>query len=182
MRRKSHFAGFTLIELMLTIVILTILLAIAVPAFTDIASKNRLKAAAERWSTEIDFARSQAIARNQEVRVNFATGASWCLGLDDDLSDACDCAATPGQCTIDGRQQVVTATDFETIEVQSSTLPDNAFVFDQVRGMLDDPADTGQLVFQNAANQQVALTLSPLGRPSLCNPTGGNVPEYPDCP
>lgn len=183
MRRPSHFTGFTLIELMLTIVVMAVLLAIAVPSFTNIAGKNRLKAAAERFSTEIDFARSQAIAQNRQVQVNFVTGASWCLGLDDDLSDPCDCAATPpAQCTIDGREQVVTAADFDNIEITATTFPDTDFEFDPTRGILVDSADTGLLTFQNEDGKQVALRLNALGRPSICTPTGGKVPEYPECP
>lgn len=182
MRRPSQNFGFTLIELMLTIVVMAVLLAIAVPSFTNIAGKNRLKSAAERLSTEVDFARSQAIAQNQPVRTHFATGASWCLGVDDDLGSACDCASAPGNCTINGRVQIVTASDFENIEIQASTFPDTDFVFDPARGILMDSADSGRLVFQNEEGQQVALRLNSLGRPSICTPTGGNVPEYPACP
>lgn len=187
MRPTSHFAGFTLIELMLTIVILAVLLAIAVPSFTNIAGKNRLKSAAERLSTEIDFARTQAIAQNRTARVHFATGASWCLGVDDqyDMSTStsvCDCASSPAECTIDGREQVVTASDFDQIEIASTTFPDTDFEFDSTRGILENSADTGRLTFQNEDGKQVALRVNPLGRPSICTPSGGNVPEYPSCP
>lgn len=187
MRRPSHFTGFTLIELMLTIVVMAVLLAIAVPSFTNIAGKNRLKAAAERFSTEIDFARSQAIAQNRRVHVNFTTGANWCLGIDDDyplspLAPDCDCIDSPGQCTIDGREQVVTAADFDNIEIPATTFPDSDFEFDPTRGILVNSDDRGRLTFQNEESQQVALRLNALGRPSICTPTGGKVPEYPECP
>lgn len=169
---------------MLTIVVMAVLLAIAVPSFTNIAGKNRLKAAAERFSTEIDFARSQAIAQNRQVEVHFETGAGWCLGIDDDVdeTDVCDCKNSPEFCTIDGREQVVKAADFDNIEIQATTFPRTEFAFDPTRGILVDSADTGRLTFQNEDSKQVALRLNALGRPSICTPTGGKVPEYPDCP
>lgn len=165
---------------MLTIVILTILLAIAIPSFTNIAGKSRLKSAAERISTELQYARSRAIAQNSPVRVQLTTGASWCVGLDDDLSNACDCANTPAACTINGQQQVINAADFDLIEITGSTIGGNDLEFDNVRGL---PDGGGDLTFQNEEGQEVKLRLSQLGSVNLCSPSGtSNIPDYVVCP
>lgn len=166
--------------MMLTIVVLAILLALAVPAFTNIIGKNRLKSAAERMSTELQFARSSAIAQNQQVRVHVSPGSSWCMGLDDDLSTDCDCAGAPAQCTIDGQQQVVTSGDFENIEITGSTIAGDAILFDNVRGL---PDGGGDVDFENEDGKRVRLRFSLLGSVNLCSPTGsGHIGDYVDCP
>ena len=61
--------GFTLLELMIAITILSILMLIGVPSFRDMAARNRISGQANQMLTLLTLARSEAIQRNRSVVV-----------------------------------------------------------------------------------------------------------------
>jgi len=63
----SRDAGFTLIELMVTIAVAAILLAVAVPSFESVVNGNRLSAAANEMMASLQTARMEAIRRNRRT-------------------------------------------------------------------------------------------------------------------
>ncbi|WP_433851149.1 GspH/FimT family pseudopilin [Stenotrophomonas nitritireducens] len=67
--RPSKGAGFTLIELMVTVAVLAIIATIAVPAMQGLIAANRLSAASTELVTALQLARSEAIRRNAPVTV-----------------------------------------------------------------------------------------------------------------
>lgn len=71
--------GFTIIELMTTIAVLVILIAVAAPSFSDLVRDQRVKTATFDVYASLVFARSEAIKRNADVDVTPA-GADWAAG------------------------------------------------------------------------------------------------------
>lgn len=63
---KKQFA-FTLIEMMVTVAIAGVLLAIAIPSFSAVVSNGRLSGRANEMVAAISFARSEAIKRGRPV-------------------------------------------------------------------------------------------------------------------
>jgi len=63
--------GFTLIELMIAIAIISIVSIIAVPNFNDVIPRYRLKAAARDLQANMQKARLQAIKENSPVQIRF---------------------------------------------------------------------------------------------------------------
>ena len=68
--------GFTLVELMITLVIAAILLAVAAPGFRGLIERNRLQSASSNLYATLMRARSEALKRNQNVWV--CKGATSC--------------------------------------------------------------------------------------------------------
>ena len=71
-------AGFTLLELLITIAVLAILLALAVPMFTSTINNNRLSAQANELVTSLQLANSEAVRRNARITVCPSTDGATC--------------------------------------------------------------------------------------------------------
>lgn len=68
--------GFTMMELMITLAIVGILLAIAVPNFKFQIEQGRFTAASNEIITALNFARGEALRRSRPVSVS-RVGPSW---------------------------------------------------------------------------------------------------------
>lgn len=71
--------GFTLIELMVTLAVLAIIVAIAAPAFTGLVNSNRLTTQSNELIGGIQMARSEAIKRNARVSFCGSADGAACL-------------------------------------------------------------------------------------------------------
>ena len=61
--------GFSLIELMIAISVITLLITVAVPSFNGTMMKLRASTIADALITSLHFARSEALSRNERVAV-----------------------------------------------------------------------------------------------------------------
>ncbi|MEQ1622410.1 MAG: GspH/FimT family pseudopilin [Methylococcales bacterium] len=92
MRSQSkNNAGFTLIELMVTVAIAAVIMGVAIPSFTDLIARNRMTANANELITALNLARSEAVKRGMSVTVRKvdnksstkkSNGANWEDGWD----------------------------------------------------------------------------------------------------
>jgi len=91
-------AGFTLIELVITLAVASIMLVMAAPSATNMIANNRSSTQTNEIVTIFFLARSEAINRSAEVRVVPIDPADWSLGMsviadtnrDGDFTDAGD--------------------------------------------------------------------------------------------
>ena len=88
--------GFTLVELMIVLVVMAVLLGIAVPSMTQFTFSGKLRSYSNEIVASALLARSEAIKRNQEVRLcvpnstatDCASGsweAGWIVITEDDV-------------------------------------------------------------------------------------------------
>jgi len=75
---KAKQTGFTLIELMFTIVVLAVLLGIGVPNFRDFVRNSRLTAAANDLLADVNLARSEAVKRRVPVTLCKSANGTDC--------------------------------------------------------------------------------------------------------
>lgn len=70
-KHESNQNGFTIIELVVTLAIFGIMLAIALPSFLSYLPTMRLKGAARDISSTLQSARMEAVSRNTNCNVSF---------------------------------------------------------------------------------------------------------------
>lgn len=75
--------GYTIIELMLGITVMSILLAVAVPSFLDTVRRNRLVAHNNEFISGLNLARSEALKRGGSVTVCASADQATCSGVTD---------------------------------------------------------------------------------------------------
>lgn len=77
---KQKTMGFTLIELMITVVIVGVLATIALPSFNEFIQRSNLKSSAESVLNALQLARAEAVRRNEQMTFTLGTGSgptSW---------------------------------------------------------------------------------------------------------
>lgn len=182
MKPLARLRGFTMIELVIAVAIAAILLTLAAPSFRDFLGKKRVEGVATELSTDLQYARSEAVARNATVRVTFGTGCyvitQQPTGSSPDSSCSQTAAPTLGTGAINIKQlqlQVGSTASF-------SGAP--AWVeFDPVRGMaVTDTANTGASidVVSSLGGWQMRNTVTLLGKVNLCSPNA-TVKGFPSC-
>jgi len=70
-------AGFTLIELMITVVVLAILLYVALPNFAVWMQNTQIRTAGEAVLNGMQLARAEAIRRNVNVELRMDVSSGW---------------------------------------------------------------------------------------------------------
>ena len=77
--------GFTLVELLMGLAILSIVTTTVVPSFSQLLAEQRLRQVSNELRMSLTLARSEAIKRNQTVNVLPAESAwsdGWCVESD----------------------------------------------------------------------------------------------------
>ena len=74
--------GLTIIELMIAIAVLSIVLSIGVPSFERIMVTNQLAGQANNFISSINFARSEAVKRKQDIVICHTGPSNDCSGSD----------------------------------------------------------------------------------------------------
>lgn len=153
--RAAHHRGFTLFEVIVTLAIVGILLAAALPSYAHYLARQKLRHVAELLELDLRRARALSVEAGHDVFVGFQSGPQWCWGLS--RTEPCNCATGLPRCELGG--------------VASSEHPDTLL---QAGQSIRFEAGKGRAVgwarigLSNHRNQQLHLDLNPLGRPQIC--------------
>ena len=175
--RPNWNAGFTMVELMVTLAVLAVLVAIALPSFRDFAERAWLRGAADNIASVIGTAKAESIKRDSLVKVNFkAVGSGFCVGaaMVTTMSTAgCDCSA--GACPV----AVYPANSAELHAVRlvgtpafGSPTADTDFVIDPKTSTLADINDAGGVELDVPRGFGIKVLVNAMGRVSTCTPSG----------
>lgn len=97
MLQRSRMFGFTIVELMVVLVIAGVLVVLALPSFNETLARRRLQGQANELVTDLAYAKTEAVQRNQNVAL-FTGGGGTCYTIAVWTSGvgSCNCACTGG--------------------------------------------------------------------------------------
>ncbi len=72
--------GFSMVELMVTVAIAAVLLALGVPSFQSLIASQKVKAAASSLQVSLNMTRSEALKRNATVTLAPNSSTDWTTG------------------------------------------------------------------------------------------------------
>ena len=172
---KQH--GLTLLELAIVVAVTAIVAAAAAPSFAALVDARRLDGAATRLAADIQLARSEAIARNQPLRLSLFTGRNVsCWIVHSGAPADCRCSDDAGAVCGDSARVIksgVLASN-ERVSVAGNVA---SIVFDPLHGT---STPTGTLRVVGARGSAVHHIVNVVGRVRSCS-SGGAVPGYSPC-
>lgn len=163
--------GFTLVELMIVVALVSIILSLAAPSFREMIARSKLEGVAGEFVTDLQYARSEAAARN--ANVGLVTGASGtCYTIyqaADPPAGSCACGSTPA-CT--GGPTEIKKVSFAGTGVSSGTTV-LELEFEPLRSGLKAGSATTQVTLTSpvgGASLQAEVLV--VGRVKTCSPSG----------
>jgi type IV fimbrial biogenesis protein FimT len=154
-------AGFTLTELMVTIVIVAVLSLVVAPSFVRLVTNQRLQGAGNELASDLQYARGEALSRNMAVRlVTRSDGRGYDILI-------VPPAGEPQQPPLKRMDLPAGFTLTPNISVQ----------YEPMRAM--SGADS-TLLLDSGRGTQLQLSASERGQVQMCSP-GGSLSSFPRC-
>ena len=197
MQRRPAIAGFTLIEMVVTLAVMFSFFLMAIPSFATMRQRAALRGAGDEVLAFWNEARFEAVKRNQMVKVGvmrvgtdgFCLGAATTTNESDTLP--CDCSmAAPSSNACDVARYPADQAEWNKVQLAgaswggSTSLSDlKAVVIEPKRTLLTEPADKGTLQLDAPPGQlhyKLNLSVDRLGRGLLCESTHATarLPDY----
>lgn len=170
--------GLSLLELMLTLTLLTLLLTLATPSYQQLLEQRRLRSAAETLASELQFAKLEAIKTNSVIKVDFTVShaKSWCYGIS---TTNCNCRQSYS-CQLNGIEHVVSSEEFPNIAINQIQPWNGTATFNPNHGTMNAGGAT-----LYSEHFKIRVTSSDFGRIKICNPNDlsdkADFSGYPKC-
>lgn len=200
LRRATQ--ALTLLEVMIVIAVIGVLIALVAPSMREMIGMQRLRGIAAQAVTDVQFARSEALSRNQFVGFlvrNNAAESMSCYTLFASSIDPlnassldpskCNCTANPGNACIGTQREVriVQVPRSQDIQLRLPRFQEKWFAYNPVIGGISivssgAPIDR-DFCFEvtRRPRGRLRIDISLAGRPTVCSPDQ-SVPGFDVCP
>ena len=175
--RKFNNHGFTLFELILSLIIIAVISTIGISSYKGVIANQALSSRANQIYYTLQFAKSEAINRNKKIYVQFCQQQlDWRMGLSEDAH--CDCFSE-NSCLLDGIETVYELADGKTLLIGQEFLK---FTGDQASyGPLRFSVETGSIILENSEGNALSIVQSAM-RLRICAPEkSASLLGYPEC-
>jgi type IV fimbrial biogenesis protein FimT len=168
--RACRQRGLTLIESLVAVAITSVATGVALPGFQQALQKRHLDGAAAQLHTDMQLARSLAVAQNRTLRISFKTGSyGSCYVVHSGSANDCSCDASGVPACSNGAH-ALRSVNFEAtgaVQLRSNVA---SMVLDPTKGTV---SPTGTLQVVGRDNRAVHLVVNVMGRARLCTPSAG---------
>lgn len=168
--------GVTLIESAVAMTIAAIALSTVAPSFQGLIERKRLEGVATQLATDLQFVRTESVARNTPVRVSFyADSAGSCYVIHTGSRSQCSCTVPQPAACSGGAAQIKTVylPAAERVAVQASA---SSILFDPLHGT-STPTGTARVTGTPGAIHHI---VNVMGRVRSCSPAPA-LPGYRNC-
>lgn len=192
---QSRFGGLTIVEAVVTMGIIAVLAAVALPSMQNFLMQQRVKSATHELLSDLQLVRSTALQQTGTgVATFFVTllfsptkvGSCYVIVPVQDHTTDCDCARSGKIC------EVRTATSFARQPVKVVTIdtshgltvngPAGSQLFLITgTGMVDDKVTRTYSVSGGSPSMSLNVVVSPTGISRICAPSGSTISGYPAC-
>lgn len=185
--------GLTLIELLVVIAVVGTIAALAAPSFKDMILMQRLRGINAELVTDLQFARSEAVARRDFVRIFFQSDLNstcYTIYTSPTNSPRCDCRAGPGAACSGARVEIKTVKVARSSGVtvappSAQAAITQALAFDWRTGGIyliptdADPEPMNAFIVDSYVDdaRKLRTRLNAAGRPQVCTPSGSTLSE-----
>ncbi len=169
--------GFTLIEACVVLAVVAVIASAAAPSMQNLLDARRLDGTATQLATDIQFTRTEAVARNRPLRLSFhATAGGSCYVIHTGHADQCACPAPgPAECSGGALQiRTVTIAAADRVALQANVA---SVLFDPLHGT---STPTGTLRVIGGDGRAIHHVINIMGRVRSCSPQAA-VPGYHAC-
>jgi type IV fimbrial biogenesis protein FimT len=178
-------AGFSLIELMIVLSVLSILFAVGMPAFGRLLHDIDIRGSAEGLRAGLQKARTEAVTRNALVRISFSNVSGrpgWTLGC---VSSSLRCPATISSYSANADTQIRwgAARSDDQIAVSTALAAGNRLpsgvTFNALGAApgVESNADASRIDVTHAINEQarrLVLMITAAGAVKMCDPSAAS--------
>jgi type IV fimbrial biogenesis protein FimT len=181
MSKAKQQLGFSLVELMIVVVIISLLFGLAIPSYKEWIQNTKIRTAAESIQNGIQKARSEALMRNTFVEFNLGANSAWTVKCAD-ITKCTDLKDSGG--TVTGVVEQRQSGDGSSIDIVIAPTPPTAtnITFNQL-GLKTATAtnalasqltqvgvDMSTTVISNAASRELSVTIGAGGNVRVCDP------------
>ncbi len=177
-RRLPH--GFTMVELMTVLVLVSILLAVATPSFIDMIARQRVRSVNAELVGDIRYARSESVQRNREVAMEFRSNAGltcYSIFLPTVIGN-CNCLRPETtRCSFEAVElKTVQVPRSESVTLAASSSLGARVTFDKDRSLAAPPDMSIDIA--SARGGRLNTRINPVGQVKVCSPDG-SIPGVP---
>lgn len=173
---RLHNRGITLTEATLTMAVSLVAVGAVAPGFDAARERRHLEGIAAQLETDLQLARSEAVALNRTLHVGFqADAAGACYVVHTGAAKQCSCSGATPVCT-------GSALALRSVRIDSTsgvTLAANvrSMTFDPLQGTVT-PTSTMRVLGRDG--REIRKIINIMGRVRTCSPARG-VPGLPQC-
>lgn len=166
-RRPSTQRGVSAVEALIVVFVLAIIVGASAPSFDSLRQRQELFGVAAQLETDLQLARSEAVARNRSLRLTLKdTDGSTCYLIHEGPLPACSCAELErAACSVDGA--IIRAAVWPAagrVQVRANV---RSMVFDPLKGTVTPTATIRAEARDGTALHQI---VSVVGRVRSCSP------------
>ena len=178
-RPTPRFRGFTLIELMVVVALISVILVLAIPSFTGMLARKRLEGVALELGTDLQYARSEAVQQNAQVQVIFGSNCYAIYVVGSTAATDCVTLGTGAR-----QLKLVQITTGPTLAFTPAVVGSLFIEFEPVRGMAANAAGTVNMagdVLVTSSGWQLQARVNRYGRVKTCSPNASVTGFSNDC-